>query len=455
MTYPQASPGLIAQWMTDQRWYTNKGVTPLIEEIGQVRWNSGVETVDIVTHLYLDHAVGKPALYQVPLTYRRDPLPGLQAIGQVDGFWVYDAPHDPAYSRALLTTINAERHDDGRSMSTAASHSGSLNPSDVTEAFVLTGEQSNTSIVIRTEDGVPVICKVFRALHHGDNPDVELQSALAAAGFKSVPRSFGSISAEWPDKGRSSGKARGHLVFAQEFLEGASDGWKVAVSAASNGYDFSPAAYDLGVATAEMHATLSSTFDTHPMSTADVAHVVAQMRGRLATAIAEVPSLASHEEPLAHLLGRAAAAPWPALQRIHGDLHLGQVLDVPGRAWVIVDFEGEPLRPMNERRRLDSPLRDVAGMLRSFDYVGGSLVVTGATGNSEAVDEWVEGSRAAYVRGYTDARGQDLSAEQAIVDAFEVDKALYETVYEVRNRPHWLPIPLTAIARLSTRAVQT
>lgn len=454
MTYPQASPGLIAQWMTTQRWYTNKGVTPVLEEIGSVAWPSPDESTEIVTHLFLDRAKGKPALYQVPLTYRPEPLASLTAIAEVDGYWIYDAPHDPAYSRALLATIDGEHHHDGTHMISDAVHSGSLSPSRVASASVLTGEQSNTSIVIRPEDGVPVICKVFRAIHHGDNPDVELQSALAAAGFKSVPRSFGSVSAEWPDHGRSSGRASGHLVFAQEFLEGAADGWKVAVSAATEGYDFSPAAYDLGIATAEMHSTLASTFDTHPMSTADVADVIAQMRGRLAWAIAEVPGLAEHEQALAHLLGRAAAAPWPALQRIHGDLHLGQVLDVPGRAWVIVDFEGEPLRPMSERRRLDSPLRDVAGMLRSFDYVGGSLVVTGVTPARGTSEDWVSGARAAFVRGYSESRGHDLQAEQAIVDAFEVDKALYETVYEVRNRPHWLPIPIAAITRLSSRAVQ-
>lgn len=454
MTYPQASPSLIAQWMTAQRWYTNKGVTPVLEEIGSVAWPSQDASVEIVTHLFLDHAKGKPALYQVPLTYRRERLADLAAIAEIDGRWTYDAPHDLAYSRALLAAIDGEQHHDGVRMTSDAAHSGSLSPSRVASASVLTGEQSNTSIVIRPEDGVPVICKVFRAIHHGDNPDVELQSALAAAGFKSVPRSFGSVSAEWPDHGRSSGRARGHLVFAQEFLEGAADGWRVAVSAATEGYDFSPAAYDLGIATAEMHSTLASTFDTHPMSTADVADVIAQMRGRLAWAIAEVPGLAEHEQALAHLLGRAAAAPWPALQRIHGDLHLGQVLDVPGRAWVIVDFEGEPLRPMSERRRLDSPLRDVAGMLRSFDYVGGSLVVTGVTPARGTSEDWVDAARAAFVRGYGEARGHDLQAEQAIVDAFEVDKALYETVYEVRNRPHWLPIPIAAITRLSSRAVQ-
>jgi maltokinase len=295
MTFPPASPGFIADWMSNQRWYTNKGVTPTLEEIGRVSWDACDDSVEVITHLYLDLAVGKHALYQVPLTYRTAKLSDVEPIGQVGNRWVYDAPHDIAYARALLSLIENEREDAGDRMHTRGEHSAGLPPILVASVTVLTGEQSNTSIVIRPTDGVPLICKVFRVIHHGENPDVELQSTLATAGFTSVPRSFGSVVAEWTDSGRASGHARGHLVFAQEFLDGAQDGWKVAVSAASEGHDFSPAAYDLGRATADMHATLASTFDTHHMSPADIADVIAQMRGRLAAAIAEVPALVAHE----------------------------------------------------------------------------------------------------------------------------------------------------------------
>jgi predicted trehalose synthase len=188
---------------------------------------------------------------------------------------------------------------------------------------------------------------------------------------------------------------------------------------------------------------------TRPAGPEDIAEALAQMAGRLAAAIAEVPDLARHKSALVDVLALARNAEWPAQQRIHGDLHLGQVLDVPGRGWVMVDFEGEPLRPMRERSRLDNPLRDVAGMLRSFDYVAGSLSVT------SGVDarEWSATARAAFAEGYGEASGLDLTANRAVLDAFEADKALYEAVYEARNRPSWLPIPVAAIERLATRVV--
>jgi predicted trehalose synthase len=180
----------------------------------------------------------------------------------------------------------------------------------------------------------------------------------------------------------------------------------------------------------------------------DVEAVIDHMHGRLGAALAEVPALESHGPALREVFSHAARAEWPAQQRIHGDLHLGQVLLVPGRGWVIVDFEGEPLRPMAERTRLDSPLRDVAGMLRSFDYVGGSLGVAGST--LETV-EWVTAARRAFEDGYGEASGSDVVANRTLIDAFEIDKALYETVYEARNRPDWLGIPVAALERLSAR----
>jgi predicted trehalose synthase len=148
------------------------------------------------------------------------------------------------------------------------------------------------------------------------------------------------------------------------------------------------------------------------------------------------------------VLERAAASAWPAQQRIHGDLHLGQVLAVPDGTWAIVDFEGEPLRPMHERRVLDSPLRDVAGMLRSFDYVAGTLEAADPAAR-DAARTWADSARAAFLGAYASAVGRDL--DPALLDAFELDKALYEAVYEARNRPDWLGIPVTAVRRLASR----
>ena len=130
------------------------------------------------------------------------------------------------------------------------------------------------------------------------------------------------------------------------------------------------------------------------------------------------------------------------------------MLAAPGRGWVLVDFEGEPLRPMHERSRLDSPMRDVAGMLRSFDYVAGSLEVSGTA--PTGIADWVDRARAAFEAGYSEASGRDLAENRALVDAFETDKALYETVYETRHRPGWVEVPLRAVGRLlATRNVTT
>lgn len=455
MTAPQASPGFIAPWMSSQRWFANKGALPAtvsanLEEIGSWEYESPQPGVQIITHLLLDHTAGKPALYQVPLSYRAEPLAGSSAlVGRLDGStadstYVYDAPHDPVFTTALLALIadSAETAGD-RTWVIGRRTAGEVAPGLVSR--VLTGEQSNTSIIFEAPGARPLIVKLFRALHDGENPDVVLQTALALAGSDAVPAPLGHVVAEWNDRGEPSGRARGHLAFAQEFLPGAVDAWRVALAAAGSATDFSREARELGIATAGVHATLAACLPTSPAGRVEVDAVIDQMHGRLAAAVGEVPALAQYGPALRDVFALAAAARWPAQQRIHGDLHLGQVLKAPGRGWVLVDFEGEPLRPMRERNRLDSPLRDVAGMLRSFDYVAGSLAGAGGA------TEWAATARAAFSDGYSEASGCDLRENRAVVDAFEVDKALYETVYEARNRPAWLEIPVTALRRLSAR----
>jgi predicted trehalose synthase len=174
------------------------------------------------------------------------------------------------------------------------------------------------------------------------------------------------------------------------------------------------------------------------------------MRSRAADAGRVVEDLAGREAAIAAVLERAAAAEWPAFQRIHGDYHLGQVLLVPGRGWVLLDFEGEPLRPMAERSEPDVPLRDVAGMLRSFDYVAGTLVQQG--GDADRAHRWAADARSAFLAGYEAELGASLTPYRPLLDAFELDKALYECVYEARNRPTWLPIPRDAVLRLTGEA---
>ncbi|MGX5681213.1 maltokinase N-terminal cap-like domain-containing protein [Schumannella luteola] len=458
MTIPPAEPGsgaelsLVGSWMATQRWFANKGAQPVLDEIG--RWELPAPAgARFVTHLLLDHTPGKPLLYQVPLAYRRELPEGATPIGRTGDEWVLDAPHDPEYVSALLGMLAGGAEHRGTATWALGARSPAAVPFDAgspaLRSRVLSGEQSNTSIVAEWPGtgALPVICKIFRAIHHGENPDVELQGALAAAGSPVVPRAVGHVIAEWPDRGQPTGRARGHLAFAQEFLPGAEDAWRVALESASAGNDFSARARALGIATAGVHATLASALASRPADQADIEDTLESMSRRLETAIAEIPALGAHRTALEDVLRLARSTSWPALQRIHGDLHLGQVLDVPGRGWVMVDFEGEPLRPMVERSRLDNPLRDVAGMLRSFDYVAGSLAVTAGIDASE----WARAARLAFAEGYSEASGDDLGERHPLVDAFEADKALYEAVYEVRNRPAWLPIPLAGIERIAAR----
>jgi maltokinase len=148
------------------------------------------------------------------------------------------------------------------------------------------------------------------------------------------------------------------------------------------------------------------------------------------------PALRSAFTALADLA--AEGRTWTA-QRIHGDLHLGQCLRSPAGQWWLIDFEGEPSKPLAERRMPQPPVRDVAGMLRSFDYAAHSA--------GPSAEGWADACRAAYCSGYAEVSGHDPRTDPVLLRAYETDKAIYEVVYEARHRPDWLPVPMAAIER--------
>ena len=466
-------PDYLQSWIIAQRWFGGKTRSPRFEIVGGYGLADPTGSAVIRVYFILDRAEN-PLLYQVPLTERKLPLvtstgaddTALVATTVTDdgARYIYDGPRDPAFAEALLRLIlddgdarETDGHEADNSGGPVVAH-GHHTPSpdilSVRSSRVLGGEQSNTSIIFETLDAAgaasaPIICKLFRAIHDGPNPDVVLTEVLGAHGSTVAPRSIGHIRAEWPDSGRPHGFASGHLAFAEEFLPGVEDAWRVALNAAETAEDFTIRAHALGARTAEMHATLAVAMPSRTTTPADIATIVEGMRVRFNAAVAEVPELESYRHALEEVYRLAAISPWPSLQRVHGDFHLGQVLAVPDRGWVILDFEGEPLRPMNERSLPDVPLRDVAGMLRSFDYVAGSYALTH---DGESVSEWASACRNAFLDGYIDRSGRDLREHRQLLDAFEIDKALYEAVYEARNRPDWLPIPTHAIGRLVARA---
>ncbi|HEX4058436.1 MAG TPA: phosphotransferase [Galbitalea sp.] len=437
-------PAQLGEWMRRQRWYTSKGATPRLERRGGWSLDSGDASIETV--YVLDRQSRGATLYQVPLSRRSTPLVGIEAIWRDESGYVYDAPHDPEYARAVLRMLDSE--------TVAGDANGHRQPGarsvTIDTSAVLTGEQSNTSIVCVSGDGRSVILKVFRALHSGDNPDVIVQSAISAAGSSLVPAPLGYLTGEWPDRTESDGRARGHLAFAQDFLSGAEDGWRIALRAADAAEDFAQRARQLGRATAELHSTLAEVFPATATTGEDVARFVAAMRLRADSALAEVPALEPVRARIASTIDALLGLDWPRLQRIHGDYHLGQVLSVPPtfNAWVIIDFEGEPLRPMNERSVEDVALRDVAGMVRSFDYVAGAVAHRAGRATDDRADAWAQSARLAFLSGYAEGGTGDLLEYPSLLDALELDKALYEAVYEARNRPDWLGIPVAAIQRL-------
>ncbi len=452
---------LVTAWLPAQRWYAGKGHLPRLHRVGGFRFEDPEGEVGIETLLLADTVAQPPVVYQVPLTYRARPLEGAEhaLLGTTEHSvlgtrWVYDGPHDPAYVRALVHTILTSGVSD-EAQATTGSNQRALGSSTgrvtgvVEGSTVLTGEQSNTSVICRMAapqggPAEPVIVKVFRTVQDGENPDVVVQSALTEAGSVRVPMALGHLSGGWltPD---GADAAQGHLAFAQEFIPGVEDAWRVALVAASTGTDFTPRARDLGTVTAEIHLDLARTLGTEEASEQAREAVVRSMRERCAAALAALPELAPREADILRVLDEVRALPWPRLQRIHGDYHLGQVLDVTERGWVALDFEGEPLRPLSERTQPDLPARDVAGMLRSFDYAAGSV---GLADPSRDASGWASDCRRAFLEGYAAVAGPLDTDTQSLIRALELDKALYEVVYEARNRPTWVPIPRDAVHRL-------
>lgn len=422
---------LVGGWMARQRWYAGKGGVPRLRTVGDIPLES--PDADALIHILLlaDDADPRHAVYQVPVVERHGVPAGSEGhlIGPNGDRAIFDGPYDPAFAAALLGAIRGDTHPT----------SGAI-----TKSGVLSGEQSNTSIVVTTVDG-EVMVKVFRVVQHGQNPDAELQGALSSTGASYVPHFVGALDASWRDAGETLGD--GQLAIAQEFLRGAEDAWLTARRAVDAGADFSHEAFQLGRATAALHATLAERLPTEPAMPGTVAAMTALWTGRLEAAIRDVPSLVEHKDDIQTAYAHAAQADWPRLQRIHGDLHLGQILHArSGGAdrWVFIDFEGEPLRTIEERTRPEPGLRDLAGMLRSFDYAAASSTHPDA-------GSWARRAGDAYLAGYEDAGG--AIGDHALLTAFELDKAVYEASYEARNRPSWLPIPVHAIERLTSRSL--
>lgn len=446
-------PDLLHRWMPAQRWYPARGRGVSLRRVGGFSLEDPDGRVGLEVHLIGVDSGDRLDVVQVPLSYRGAPEPSLEhaLVGtsthsELGERWVYDGLHDPVLVRAWLRLLADEGEVDGA----AGTRPPGLDPLPVpvdAPARVLSGEQSNTSVIVGADGRNPVIVKAFRVLADGPNPDVEVMSALSAAGVQAVPRVAGWVSGTWDVDGTP---CRGHLAVATEFLAGSEDAWREALAAAAAGRPFTAEAAGLGAATAQVHEALREAFGAETADEDERRGLVAALQERVDWAVRSSdaldslrPALTAHRERLAAL----ADGPLPDLQRVHGDYHLGQVLHAPGRGWVLLDFEGEPLRPLTERTRPDVALRDVVGMLRSFDYAAGHVALhTDEPAIGEAARQWAQEARTAFLAAYAAESGTDLEAVGALVDALWLDKALYEVVYETRNRPSWVDVPLSAVS---------
>ncbi|MFD5690460.1 maltokinase N-terminal cap-like domain-containing protein [Streptomyces rubiginosohelvolus] len=441
---PSLAP-LLHEWLPRQRWFAGKG-----RPVTGFRLVSATEMVPVhgttgpgLLHLLL--RVEQPSrsvrvaddCYQLLLGVRTS-LPPLLAgalIGRVErgplaGRTVYDALHDPRLADVLL-----ERFRRPGSLGSLRFERTAEIPAGLTPR-VLDAEQSNSSLVY----GDAFILKIFRRIFPGTNPDLELPLALTGEGCERVPAPVA-----WFEAPGAEPLTLGVL---QPFLQGARDGWQLALAALAAGRDFLPEARALGRATAEVHTALAAALPTPALRGTQTRQLVAQMTQRLEAAAQAVPALVPYVPGLRAAFDAVTdlgvrGSGW-AQQRVHGDLHLGQTLRSADGFWSLIDFEGEPARPLPERRMPAPPVRDVAGMLRSFDYA--------ARSHRPWNPEWAARCRAAYCEGYAQASGSDPRGEPELLRAHETDKAVYEVVYEARHRPDWLPVPMAAIQRLAQSA---
>ncbi|HST80731.1 MAG TPA: phosphotransferase [Kineosporiaceae bacterium] len=414
------------------------------------------------------------ATYQVPLTYRTEPVPELAhaLVGELrtaDGpRWVYDAPHDPVFVAEWMRLVAAPDEamsfpGTPRSRVRGVRRAGEA-PLDLMDptgsnraAHVLSGEQSNTSIIVGDDEaGEPVMIKIFRVLQPGRNPDVVVPGALSTAGNARVPRLIGWIEGEWvqPD----GQPAWGHLSAFAEFIAGSQDGWRIACAAIEGGETFAAMSEELGTTTAAVHSALARTLPTRPTTPAALAALADHLESRLGWAVDTVPALAEYAPAATEVIAAVRALQTaPDQQIVHGDYHLGQALYKADRGWVVLDFEGEPLRPLAERGEPDLALRDVAGMLRSFDYAARHSVLGLADDDPRALaaSAWASECREAFLSGYAAESGRDPRQDDVLLRALELDKALYETVYETRHRPGWVEVPLRAVGRLLAARIAT
>jgi maltokinase len=449
-------------YLKEQRWYSGRGrrlQRVQVQLMAALSGGSPALVEVIVLAIFADGGVER---YQVPCgLWTGEEGPSFAAThpkAQIGSFeWsgrqaiIYDAVHDPALGPVFLELLAQESSFDELRFQLQPLEIDSPAELRANASRLLSGEQTNSSLVYDDR----FILKLFRRLHDGENPELEMHKFLAAAGFTAIARPLG-----WIDGPGST------LAVLQRYYPGSVTGWEVAVGSVAEAFDapdrelsslendFAPHASHLGTLTADMHIALTEVLDTVVAEETDLAQTHQQMRAQLDQVIAEVHRLGRYRPEIEELFTAVErTATRLRLQRIHGDYHLNQVLHTGDGDWLVIDFEGEPVRSLEERRRLSTPLRDVAGMLRSFDYVASYPLLErpDLAGLEQRARDWTTRNQVAFLDSYVERAGPAGLLPDAyglVLLACEVDKAVYEVRYEARYRPTWQKIPFQGIERL-------
>ena len=443
----------LAAWVGAQRWYASKSRAIASLEVEEAAEISADPTIAVLL-AQARFATGAHDLYQLPLALLPASFAGERQVVALaaDGRVAVDAVADPELARRLLIAMQQGRAVDTGEGCIRFQHVESTGPLPVDEPARPMGvEQSNSSIVFGTE----TVLKVFRRVEPGINPELEMLRFLAAQGFAHIAPLRG-----WYEfQGRSFAATLG---VAQRFLPDATGGWELALRQIRD----DPAAFiaelgALGRVTAEMHNALGSDFGDPAFSpeepsaealsllVATIDEDIERVFTRLPDDARVAPILGRGQDVREHINQRAQIGIGGRAIRVHGDYHLGQTLH-QSSGWTIIDFEGEPARPLFERRQKASPLRDVAGMLRSFAYVTSAVAIMYGR---PAPGQFEDRARQTFLEQYFSTIDPSLlpAGEAGVLNLLsilELEKAVYELQYELDNRPDWLPIPVAGIARL-------
>ena len=451
----------LSDWMLSQRWFAGKA-----SELGEVAVIDAVTMPGegdplLIAIVEIRSPAGTHDLYQVPLGIscegERDGAEAGLEVAAHDGVVIYDALGDDRQVKRLTGLIATQASVSNGATTIAFDHPAGASLPQEPRVRRFAGEQSNSSVVVDERH----ILKAFRRLEAGLNPELEMLTFLDEHGFEHIAPVDG-----WYQY--SGELLETTLGVMQRFVPNARDGWELVQEALNRGAEqelLAPLA-DLGAVTGEMHTVLASEpenpefapetpSDEHvALLTATIDEQIERMFVTMPEREALQPIRGRSEELRDRLSMLSHTAVGGRLVRCHGDYHLGQALLGPD-GWIVLDFEGEPNRPLRERRRKRSPLRDVAGMLRSLSYaaVAGELL----HGTPAASVGWEAQARASFLSGYMAEIDQALlpAGAQAIekqLAMFELEKILYELRYELDNRPDWLVVPVSGITRLLEHA---